>query len=419
MLAICLQTFGVMLQPAMDRALQRALGRPASDRFSRSQTAIHVASRHALDLSSLHESFRGILEEWSDGSERVFLSDGFAATWPAEPLPVRLVDGSLADGIATPEKLAEAGRAWGAEFDYLVRHRIGAVVCAGGIARDRLVGAFSARRQSGPFADFELQEASGLLAAMLSGTQLVRMRQQLRGSDRLNFYARYAPQFAHELRNGLYLQTALMRAVAAGRMADVTAGDAEAALERTEIIDRLCDHFFNVGTLFNRPIERFELRGMLETFVEKAGRQFDGGGSIVLQSWVERGEPAEVLANVELLTMALTNLVKNAVEAGAPGCAPVEIAVSRQLDKVHILVCDRGGGLPPDRLADPFAPGRSHKRDGMGLGLSIVRDCVEAMGGAVGLRSSGPEGTTFEITIGCAERLPAASAPCEFLVPHS
>jgi C4-dicarboxylate-specific signal transduction histidine kinase len=104
--------------------------------------------------------------------------------------------------------------------------------------------------------------------------------------------------------------------------------------------------------------------------------------------------------------------------AGTEGNPPrLELAASRQLDKVHLLVRDNGSGLPEDRRLDAFAPGKSHKRTGMGLGLSIARDCIEAMGGALGLRYSGPSGTCFEITLVGAEQIMGVSAPCDFLLP--
>lgn len=415
-LALVLMGFGAGLAAASRWRRRRDAAR-GSQRFQAAQAAVQALSRSASDLGALHLGYRRILADWALDSAQVFLSDGsFAALWPTEPLPVRLVNGPGQGGAATPALLRQRGSDWADELAYLTRHRIGAVICAATEGGDRLVAAFSDRPQLRDFGEAEASEGQQLLAAMLNGSHLMRLRQRTRGTERLNFYARYAPQFAHELRNGLYLQTELMRAIAAGRARDIRPDDAEAALERTAQIDRLCDHFFNVGTLFNRPVERIRLRDLLETLSRKFERQFDGGGQIVLQFWVEPGDPALVFGNQELLSMALVNLVKNAVEATASRAgARVEIGLSRQMDKMHLIVRDNGTGLPDDRRADPFAPGKSHKREGMGLGLSIVRDCMEAMGGTAGLRSSGTEGTCFELTLSCAERTQAATAPCDFL----
>lgn len=400
-----------------DRRLRPYLqGGTASRRFLSAQLAAQAATRSATDLGALHVAYRQILFDWAQDAQDVFLSDGsFAAVWPTEPLPLRLVNWPGQGGATTPEQLELRGAAWMDELAYLRRHAIGAVICAASDGGERLVAALGRRARRRPFSAADLREGQDLLAAMLDGSHLMRMRQRARGTERLNFYARYAPQFAHELRNGLYLQTELVRAIAAGRAQEIRPEDAAAALERTAQIDRLCDHFFNVGMLFNRPVERVGLRQMLEALLPRLERQFDGGGQILLQHWIEASDPAMVFGNHELLSMALINLVKNAVEAGGgrPD-AVVEIGVSRQMDKLHLLVRDNGPGLPADRSPDPFAPGRSHKREGMGLGLSIVRDCMEAMGGTAGVRSSGPNGTCFELTLSCAERISAATAPCDF-----
>lgn len=408
-------------QPDLDRVLQRWAERSASSaNFAGAQMAINILTESSFDLAELHRGYCAILRQWCRGAREVFLSDGtFAAVWPTEPIPVAILQ-RLADGRGvTPELLEAEGIKWSDELAYLIRQHIGAVIGVGANQGERLIAAFAARRSAGPFGERELQEASELLAGMLTGTQLVRLRQRLRGQDRLNFYAQYAPQFAHELRNGLYLQTQLLRAIAAGRGEDVLPSDARAGLESAAQIDRLCDHFFNVGSLYKRPMVRLDLWGLLENAVAKLRREFDGGSEIVLRLGFEFRDQAEIMGNAELLEMALHNLVKNAVEAGAAQdqTPRLELTASRQLDKVHLLVRDNGRGLPEDRRTDAFAPGKSHKRAGMGLGLSIARDCIEAMGGAVGVRFSGCTGTCFEITLAGAGQVLGVSAPCDILLP--
>jgi signal transduction histidine kinase len=419
--SVAVLALGLAAQPGLDRMLQRWAERGASSaNFAGAQMAINILTESSFDLAELHRGYCAILRQWCEGAREVFLSDGtFAAVWPTEPIPLPILQLLAGGRGVTPESLEAEGTKWSEELAYLLRQHIGAVIGVGTTQGGRLIAAFAARRSAGPFGERELQEASELLASMLTGTQLVRLRQRMRGQDRLNFYAQYAPQFAHELRNGLYLQTQLLRAIAAGRGEEVLLADAQAGLESAAQIDRLCDHFFNVGALYKRPIVRLDLWELLENAVAKLRREFDGGSEIVLRLGFEFRDQAEIMGNAELLYMALHNLVKNAVEAGSPDdqTPRLELAASRQLDKVHLLVRDNGRGLPEDRRPDAFAPGKSHKRAGMGLGLSIARDCVEAMGGAVGVRFSGRTGTCFEITLACAEQMLGVSAPCNCLLP--
>jgi two-component system sensor histidine kinase BaeS len=99
----------------------------------------------------------------------------------------------------------------------------------------------------------------------------------------------------------------------------------------------------------------------------------------------------------------LGNLLANALRhtpaggtvhvAGAPGDART----------VRVVVRDDGEGIPPDllpRVFDRFVKGQSST--GSGLGLSIVRDVVEAHGGTVSAESTAGGGTAIAITLPAA-----------------
>lgn len=104
------------------------------------------------------------------------------------------------------------------------------------------------------------------------------------------------------------------------------------------------------------------------------------------------------------IEQVLLNLIRNGIEAmeGMPGAQRLRLA-SRLTDEgraVQISVCDRGRGLPEDLAADLFAPFVSTKPEGMGIGLSISRDIVEAHGGRLWATPNGAEGgTSFHFTL--------------------
>jgi signal transduction histidine kinase len=66
---------------------------------------------------------------------------------------------------------------------------------------------------------------------------------------------------------------------------------------------------------------------------------------------------------------------------------------------VSLYVQDSGTGIDPkdrDHIFDPFY---TTKSTGMGLGLSICRTIVESQGGSLRLAKSGPNGSSFEVSL--------------------
>jgi signal transduction histidine kinase len=110
------------------------------------------------------------------------------------------------------------------------------------------------------------------------------------------------------------------------------------------------------------------------------------------------GDPAR-------LSQVMDNLLSNAARY-SPADSPIVVRTHLDADWVRIDVVDRGVGIAAEhlpRLFDRFyrVPLRdSTATQGFGLGLSIVRDLVEAHGGHVSVASSGPgTGSTFTISL--------------------
>ena len=101
----------------------------------------------------------------------------------------------------------------------------------------------------------------------------------------------------------------------------------------------------------------------------------------------------------------LFNLVGNAVKFTDRGT--VTVAATCAEGRLAVSVSDTGCGIAPDlmpRIFDPFVQAQdpSHTADrviGSGLGLSICRRLVEAMGGKINVQSELGKGSTFRITI--------------------
>jgi two-component system sensor histidine kinase CpxA len=119
---------------------------------------------------------------------------------------------------------------------------------------------------------------------------------------------------------------------------------------------------------------------------------------------VSVGVPAQiqVWGNAQLLEHAIANLIRNALHHASDVADPVELRAECDGHLVRLRVMDRGPGVPQPALLNLGQPffrvGRSSERHGgLGLGLSIVKDCVAACRGTVLFRNR--EGGGFEVEI--------------------
>ena len=97
----------------------------------------------------------------------------------------------------------------------------------------------------------------------------------------------------------------------------------------------------------------------------------------------------------------VTNLLTNAFRYGEG--KPVTIVVTLSNEIVELSVSDRGVGVPVDMVPtifDRFERGaRSNEHGGLGLGLYITRQLVEAHGGSISVTSTPGSGSTFRVEL--------------------
>ena len=111
----------------------------------------------------------------------------------------------------------------------------------------------------------------------------------------------------------------------------------------------------------------------------------------------------ELFANLDKtqLIRVITNLVKNASQAKRQDDKKpvIEIKVTSNKDEIVITVSDNGKGISEENKKRIFEPKFTTKSSGMGLGLPMVRNIIEAYGGTISFISTENVGTTFTITL--------------------
>jgi len=110
------------------------------------------------------------------------------------------------------------------------------------------------------------------------------------------------------------------------------------------------------------------------------------------------GMPA-VLGASALATQALASVVANAIEAmPTGGTLRLELQLEPLLRRVVLSVSDTGAGMSPVELDLVFKPYYTTKRDGLGLGMALVKRIMERFGGDISLDSRQGEGTRVNLS---------------------
>lgn len=107
-------------------------------------------------------------------------------------------------------------------------------------------------------------------------------------------------------------------------------------------------------------------------------------------------------ADVDRLSQVISNLVANALQHGKPD-HPVRLCVDGSREDRILIQVQNQGTIPAEHMPHLFEPFRSGargmSRDGLGLGLYIVKRFVDAHGGEVSARSDAETGTVFELEL--------------------
>jgi two-component system phosphate regulon sensor histidine kinase PhoR len=117
-----------------------------------------------------------------------------------------------------------------------------------------------------------------------------------------------------------------------------------------------------------------------------------------------RGEDVTLRADVRKLTLAVSNLLDNAIKYGREG-GHITLEGRAAEGACIIEVVDDGPGIPPEHLPRIFErfyrvdKGRSRSLGGTGLGLAIARHIIESHGGTIRVESRLGVGTRFVIRI--------------------
>lgn len=112
-----------------------------------------------------------------------------------------------------------------------------------------------------------------------------------------------------------------------------------------------------------------------------------------------------VHADRKQMLRVFNNMIKNAIQAyNKEEVAEIAVECSLDADNCIVSISDLGCGIPDDHKENIFNPYYTTKAKGMGLGLSIVKNIIEGIGGQIDFQSREGEGSTFNLHIPLAKK---------------
>lgn len=125
-------------------------------------------------------------------------------------------------------------------------------------------------------------------------------------------------------------------------------------------------------------------------------------GSDHILIYSDTSEDYSIFGDEQLLNAMLLRLLDNAIKYSESG-TQVKLTLSRSADNIVLTVQDHGIGIPADELMwiyEPFFRGKhAQEQRGTGLGMTIVKNCIDAHHGRISVHSIVDQGTTFTITL--------------------
>ena len=242
----------------------------------------------------------------------------------------------------------------------------------------------------------------GLFSIIRRGSSLLEQQQKrLVETDSLVFVGEMSTALAHSLRNPL----ASVRSSAELALGTEDLSVRKNAQDIINQVDFLSKWVRELLT-YSRPVtaepEVVDLVLVLANVLDSFAAPFEKLGIKVNWSRDETYRP-RIQGNTSLMTQALHSIISNAVEAMPRGGElRIGLANSKETQRVELTIADTGSGMSKQRLELAFKPFHTTKRNGLGVGLSMVKRIMDRFGGEVRLASRENEGTQVQLEFSMA-----------------
>ena len=183
----------------------------------------------------------------------------------------------------------------------------------------------------------------------------------------------------------------------------------EAITQRLEQVDAQLNHMIDLlddllllnqinGPQGSEASVPFHLEAFSRKIVDQIKRGWKGREVIVTYT----GQVGNIQVDRRLIRYILSNLVGNALKYSPRG-DEVKVDINVTEETISFSVSDHGIGIPADELNNIFTQfyraSNANEFSGLGLGLTMMKTCIEMSGGTINVESKLNEGTIFVVSL--------------------
>ncbi len=238
--------------------------------------------------------------------------------------------------------------------------------------------------------------------------KLAHYQQSVQRNERLRLLDQIGGGLAHQLRNGLTGARLAVQLYLQENEGSTDTAALEAALRQLTLLENHLNRFLDLGRTGCRQRVPCSLVELVNEAVALFGPRSRHAG--IELRWQAPETPSTLLGDPDQLEQVLLNLLGNALDATLEG-GRVEVRLGQVEGRLWLEVWDTGPGPPPELAGCLFEPFQTGKREGVGLGLAVSRQIVEAHGGQIRwFRRDGQ--TCFRIEVPGQQEKDLENDPC-------
>ncbi|WP_438988935.1 sensor histidine kinase [Polaribacter sp.] len=228
--------------------------------------------------------------------------------------------------------------------------------------------------------------------------QLEESAVKLARSEREQAWREMAKQVAHEIKNPLTPMRLSVQSFERKfdpldeNIREKLAEYSQTLIQQIDVMSSIASAFSDFAKMPTQNKEEIEVISVLKFALDIFNQK-----SIIYQP--KEKELFAYLDKTQLIRI-VTNLVKNALQATEKEENPkIDVIVISENNNLKIVVSDNGKGIPKEVKDLIFEPKFTTKTSGMGLGLGMIRNIIEAYKGSISFTSKEGEGTAFTVIL--------------------